>query len=192
MDAPFSLGITRRQAVRIAPRYRDHESLQIAVTALMLLSLAFAPTPTALQAFPSSTRMPDRRSKAGERGCLHDADQSRGARPPDGGQHPAAAAAELHEMHMDGSVMRMRAIGPLELPTGQAVRAQARAFHVMLLGLRSPLRAGQHVPADTGIRESGQTERRRHCRCFGGDSIDGSQPAVVRSLFPVSTALLSQ
>jgi copper(I)-binding protein len=41
-------------------------------------------------------------------------------------QSTAATTVEVHEMSMDGNVMRMRAIPKLELPAGQTVEPQAR------------------------------------------------------------------
>lgn len=56
-----------------------------------------------------------------------------------------AAQAELHEMAMDGDVMRMRAIDSLPLPAGQTVSLKPGAHHLMLMGLKKPLSAGQNV-----------------------------------------------
>lgn len=71
---------------------------------------------------------------------------------------PAAASAELHEMRMDGSVMRMRAMGPLELPTGQTVELRPGAYHVMLLGLTAPLQPGQHLPMTLRFEKAGKLD----------------------------------
>ncbi len=59
---------------------------------------------------------------------------------------PAARGAAIHEMHLDGAVMRMRHIERLPLPAGQAVALDGRRWHLMLLGLRQPLRAGATLP----------------------------------------------
>lgn len=59
---------------------------------------------------------------------------------------PASATAEVHEMKMDGAVMQMREVaGGLPLPPGQAVRLQPCGYHVMLMGLKAPLKQGQSV-----------------------------------------------
>ena len=60
-----------------------------------------------------------------------------------GGTSPVAARVELHEMAMDGDVMQMRAVPALELPAGKARRTQARRQHVMLIGLKQPLKVGE-------------------------------------------------
>ena len=56
---------------------------------------------------------------------------------------PAAAEAQVHEMHMEGDVMRMRELpGGLALPPGQAVTLAPGGLHIMLLGLKAPLKQG--------------------------------------------------
>jgi copper(I)-binding protein len=67
-----------------------------------------------------------------------------------------AASAELHEMRMDGSVMRMRETGPLELPHGRTVELKPGSYHVMLLGLTRPLKAGQHFSLTLHFEKAGR------------------------------------
>jgi copper(I)-binding protein len=57
----------------------------------------------------------------------------------------AAGAVEVHEMAMDGDVMRMRAVPALELPAGKAIELKPGGYHVMLLALKKPLQAGDTV-----------------------------------------------
>jgi len=53
---------------------------------------------------------------------------------------PAAGTAEVHEMKMDGDVMKMRAVqGGLDLPAGKAVELKPGGYHVMLMDLKAPL-----------------------------------------------------
>lgn len=58
---------------------------------------------------------------------------------------PAAGVVEIHEMIMEGSTMRMRAINALPLPAGQTVALKPGGFHVMLMDLKAPLNAGATV-----------------------------------------------
>lgn len=62
-----------------------------------------------------------------------------------GFESKVAAQSELHEMAMDGDVMRMRAIDNLPLPAGQTVSLKPGAHHLMLMGLKKPLTAGQTI-----------------------------------------------
>ncbi|MEI7447174.1 MAG: copper chaperone PCu(A)C [Burkholderiales bacterium] len=59
---------------------------------------------------------------------------------------PVAATVEVHEMKREGDVMKMRAIPSLELPAGKAVKLEPGGFHVMLMGLKQTLNAGDTVP----------------------------------------------
>jgi len=60
---------------------------------------------------------------------------------------PVAAQAALHEMRMDGDVMRMRELADgLDLPPGQPVLLAAGGYHVMLTGLKQPLVVGASIP----------------------------------------------
>lgn len=59
---------------------------------------------------------------------------------------PVAATVEIHEMKMDDGVMKMRAVEALLLPAGQAVALKPGSYHVMLMGLKAPIKAGETVP----------------------------------------------
>jgi copper(I)-binding protein len=58
---------------------------------------------------------------------------------------PVAGVAELHEMAMENNVMRMRAVPALDLPAGREVQLKPGGYHVMLLDLKRPLKAGERV-----------------------------------------------
>jgi len=59
---------------------------------------------------------------------------------------PVAASAEVHEMKMDGDLMKMRAVDALPLPMGKAVELKPNGYHMMLVGLKAPVKAGDVVP----------------------------------------------
>jgi copper(I)-binding protein len=65
-----------------------------------------------------------------------------------GAASPVAGVVELHEMAMDNNVMRMRAIPVLELPPGREVQLKPGGYHVMLLDLKRPLKAGEKVQVE--------------------------------------------
>lgn len=52
---------------------------------------------------------------------------------------PVAGVAEIHEMKMDGGIMKMRAITALDLPVNEPVELKPGSFHVMLMDLKAPL-----------------------------------------------------
>lgn len=59
---------------------------------------------------------------------------------------PVAEMVEIHEMKMEDGVMKMRAVEALALPAGQAVALKPGSYHVMLMGLKAPIKAGETVP----------------------------------------------
>jgi len=59
---------------------------------------------------------------------------------------PVAKIVEIHEMAMDGGVMKMRAIPKLDLPAGKATELKPGGYHVMLMALTKPLAEGETVP----------------------------------------------
>jgi periplasmic copper chaperone A len=60
---------------------------------------------------------------------------------------PAAGMVEIHEMVMDGTTMKMRALANgLDLPPGKSVALKPGGYHVMMMDLKTPLKAGDVVP----------------------------------------------
>ena len=59
---------------------------------------------------------------------------------------PIAERAELHETTMDGTVMKMRALDGVTLTPGAPVVLAPGGKHIMLLGLKAPLLAGDTFP----------------------------------------------
>ena len=68
---------------------------------------------------------------------------------------PAAGMVEVHEMAMDGNVMKMRAVPGLELPAGRAVELKPGGYHLMLLDLKQELKPGETVPITLVIESAG-------------------------------------
>jgi periplasmic copper chaperone A len=67
---------------------------------------------------------------------------------------PLAGVAEVHEMKMEGEVMKMRAIGKLDLPAGRSVELKPGGYHIMLLDLKQPLEQGSTVPMTLSFRDA--------------------------------------
>ena len=64
-----------------------------------------------------------------------------------GAASPAAGVAQVHEMKMDGGVMKMAEVkGGLDLPAGKAVELKPGGYHVMLMDLKSTLAKDSTVP----------------------------------------------
>lgn len=72
-----------------------------------------------------------------------------------GASSPVAGVVEIHEMAMDGNVMKMRAIPGLVLPAGKAVELKPGGYHVMLMDLKQALQPGQTVPITLVVEGAG-------------------------------------
>lgn len=68
---------------------------------------------------------------------------------------PLAGVAEIHEMAMDGNVMKMRAVTAVDLPAGKTVELKPGGYHVMLMELKQPLKAGEAVPVTLVVEGAG-------------------------------------
>lgn len=71
-----------------------------------------------------------------------------------GVQSPVAGIAEIHEMKMEGDVMRMRAIAGLDLPAGQAVALRPGSYHLMLMDLKQPLVKDSQIPVTLRFQDA--------------------------------------
>ena len=77
-----------------------------------------------------------------------------------GASSPAAGVTEVHEMKMEGDVMKMRAVPALELPAGKPVELKPGGYHVMLLDLKAPLAKDTVVPITLVFKDSKGAESR--------------------------------
>jgi len=72
---------------------------------------------------------------------------------------PRAGTVELHTMAMDGDIMRSRQIDGLDLPPGAKVAMQPGGGpHVMLIGLKGGLSAGEAFPLTLEFAKAGKVE----------------------------------
>lgn len=72
---------------------------------------------------------------------------------------PAAKTIQVHEMKMEGSVMRMREIdGPLEIKPGETVTLAPGGMHLMMMGLKAPLKQGEKVPLTLVFEKAGKID----------------------------------
>ena len=72
---------------------------------------------------------------------------------------PAAQTVQLHEMKMEGNVMRMRELdGPLEIKPGETVTLAPGGMHLMMMGLKAPLKQGEKVPLTLVFEKAGKID----------------------------------
>jgi periplasmic copper chaperone A len=71
----------------------------------------------------------------------------------------SAKSGEIHSMVMENGVMKMRAIDSLPLPAKTPVNLGEGGNHLMLIGLRKPLRVGRKLPFAVVVKfADGKTE----------------------------------
>lgn len=68
----------------------------------------------------------------------------------------AIPVVEVHEMAMEGGVMKMRAIPKLPLPAKQAVELKPGGYHIMLMDLKAPIKVGDKIPLTLTVEEGGK------------------------------------
>jgi periplasmic copper chaperone A len=86
-----------------------------------------------------------------------------------GGSTEAGGRFEVHEMVMDGSVMRMRALANgVEIKPGETVEFKPGAFHVMILDLKKPLQQGERFKGTLSFEKAGSVEVEYVVDAIGG------------------------
>ena len=65
-------------------------------------------------------------------------------------------SVELHEMKMEGDVMRMRQVDGIALQAGQTVELKPGGYHLMFVGLKAPLKAGDSFPMKLKFEKAGE------------------------------------
>ena len=72
---------------------------------------------------------------------------------------PAAGSVQVHEMKMEGNVMRMREVeGGLAIPPGATVALAPGGLHLMMMGLKEPLKQGERVPVTLVFEKAGSID----------------------------------
>jgi uncharacterized protein YcnI len=85
-----------------------------------------------------------------------------------GGTAAVAQKFEIHEMTMQGDVMRMRALdNGLEIKPGQTVELKPGGLHLMFLDLQRPLKEGETVKGTLVFEKAGTVEVEYAVRALG-------------------------
>lgn len=69
-----------------------------------------------------------------------------------------AAAVELHETKMEGGMMKMAPVDGIAVPAGGQVELKPGGLHIMLIGLKRELKAGESVPFKLHFEKAGVVE----------------------------------
>lgn len=78
---------------------------------------------------------------------------------------PVAGVAEVHEMKMEGDIMKMRALSTgLDLPAGKAVELKPGGYHVMLMDLKLPLQKDTTIPVTLVFKDAKGVETKKELK----------------------------
>jgi copper(I)-binding protein len=70
-------------------------------------------------------------------------------------ESPVADQVEMHNSSMKDGSMQMRPLSSVSIPANGRVRFASGGYHVMLIGLKQPLVAGQSFPLKLTFRVAG-------------------------------------
>jgi copper(I)-binding protein len=74
---------------------------------------------------------------------------------------PVAGVTEVHEMKMEGDIMKMKAVaGGLDLPAGKTVELKPGGYHVMLMDLKAALPKDSTIPLTLVFKDAKGVESR--------------------------------
>jgi copper(I)-binding protein len=80
---------------------------------------------------------------------------------------PVAAEVQLHEMAMDGNVMKMRQVKDIVVPSGGEVELKPGGLHLMFMNIKAPLAAGETVPVKLKFAKAGEVEVKMPVNAMG-------------------------
>jgi copper(I)-binding protein len=80
---------------------------------------------------------------------------------------PVAGEVQLHEMAMDGNVMKMRQVKDIAVPAGGAVELKPGGLHLMFMNIKAPLTAGETVPVKLKFAKAGDVEVKMPVNAMG-------------------------
>ena len=80
---------------------------------------------------------------------------------------PVSGEVQLHEMAMDGNVMKMRQVKDIAVPAGGSVELKPGGLHLMFMNIKAPLAAGETVPVKLKFAKAGEVEVKMPVNAMG-------------------------
>jgi copper(I)-binding protein len=65
---------------------------------------------------------------------------------------------QLHFMGMQGDVMKMNEVAAVDLPAGKTVELKPGSYHLMLMGVKAPVKEGDRVKVRLKFEKAGELE----------------------------------
>jgi periplasmic copper chaperone A len=76
-----------------------------------------------------------------------------------GGSADVAGSVQVHEMSMEGGVMKMRPVeNGLTIEPGKTVKLAPGGYHLMMMDLKSPLKKGDKLPITLEFERAGKVQ----------------------------------
>ncbi len=85
-----------------------------------------------------------------------------------------AGVTEIHNHIMDGNIARMRRVDAIPVPAGGGIVMQPGGYHIMLMELKGPLKAGDTFKLKLTFEKSGEIEVDAKVRPIGSGGGSGS------------------
>lgn len=82
-----------------------------------------------------------------------------------------ANSVQLHLMSMDGNVMKMRQVDDIALPSGKVVDLKPGGYHLMLIGLKAALKAGDKFALRLKFENAGEVEVTVNVEAAGSEHV---------------------
>src|SRR3954464_12428737 len=87
-----------------------------------------------------------------------------------GGSAEVARKLEVHEMGMDGGVMKMRELkNGVEIPPGATIELKPGSYHIMMMNLSRPLAKGDKVKGSLTFEKAGKVDVEFAVEGMGGN-----------------------
>jgi copper(I)-binding protein len=80
---------------------------------------------------------------------------------------PVAGEVQLHEMAMEGNVMKMRQVKDIAVPAGGSVELKPGGLHLMFMNIKAPLATGESVPVKLKFAKAGEVEVKMPVNAMG-------------------------
>ncbi len=88
-----------------------------------------------------------------------------------GGSLPQAGEFQIHEMSMDGGVMKMRELtNGLEIAPGATIVLKPGSYHVMFMDLKEPIKEGSPLKGTLKFEKAGSVEIEYKVEAIGAPS----------------------
>jgi copper(I)-binding protein len=84
-----------------------------------------------------------------------------------------AGEVQLHEMAMEGNVMKMRQVKDIAVPAGATVELKPGGLHLMFMNIKAPLAAGETVPVKLKFAKAGEVEVKMPVNAMGAGAGHG-------------------